>query len=149
MNLNLRVISIVAIVIAAIVLGLFVIPTFQMALVGEKIKLEARAGYIESLDATVINIDIYDPDFPMPSPETHIYVRVVVTTDRGSVTVVWDHNATPSISGDIENVHSELINNGEYVTAAISLPGTYNRVSVTATVRCDSGYSGSFRGRLI
>ncbi|OQX85677.1 MAG: hypothetical protein B6D63_01715 [Candidatus Latescibacteria bacterium 4484_7] len=149
MNPSLRVIAIISIVIAAIISVFLVLPSLQMALTGGRITIEARAGYIEDLDVTAVNLDIYDPDFPMQSPETHIYVRVVVTTDRGSVTVVWDHNSTASITGDINNVHAELINNGEYVTAAISLPGTYNRVSVTATVRCDSGYTGSFRGRLI
>ena len=149
MNPSLRVIAIISIVIAAIISVFLIVPTLQMALTGGRIGIEARAGYIEDLGVTAVNLDIYDPDFPMPSPETHIYVKVVVTTDRGSVTVVWDHNSTASIEGNIDDVHAELINNGEYVTAAISLPGTYNRVSVTATVRCDSGYTGSFRGRLI
>ena len=144
-----RMLLIGVIVVALMTVLLVTLPSLQMALVGGKITIEARAGYIEDLDVTAVNLDIYDPDFPMQSPETHIYVRVVVTTERGSVTVVWDHNSTASITGDINNVHAELINNGEYVTAAISLPGTYNRVSVTATVRCDSGYTGSFRGRLI
>ena len=149
MNPSLRVIAIISIVIAAIISVFLVLPSLQMALTGGRITIDARAGYMEALDATLVNLDIYDPDFPMTAPETHLYVRVVVDTDRGSVTVVWDHNSTASIEGNIDDVHAELINNGEYVTAAISLPGTYNRVSVTATVRCDSGYSGSFRGRLI